>query len=432
MKVESKELWQWCKRIHKKTSLVNTLQPLTLSRESDQMISTIFRKLHQADKLSVKMMSTLPIETLQTLPEGNDFSYIKESIKNTIRKNCVHYIRFKIRLPNREFVVHVCTENTKYSCSQETRIHKILLWFLFVNEFVPIDTCSKTVDVYIYCISSKKYLPSMKLDVIDEHNVNTAFTTSCDHHTSVYIYREEEWYRALIHESFHNLGLDLLSLGSSILTREENRIKTYFPAVSIGDLRFNETYCEMWGRILNSMIFTLLYPSIGMKANGTRMNRVKYANTTRVVRSLHKSIISRWKQNIVYERVFSILQCVKLLNHFNMSYSDLINTKKVSRYTEKTQGFSYYILTSIYMVFLPDFLHFCTGNAPISSKDPTDITLNFLKTEDNLARYIDIITKNYNSNIMLSSTSIVEDQFKKNGAVSPLLNTNLRMSLLEA
>jgi hypothetical protein len=84
------------------------------------------------------------------------------------------------------------------------------------------------------------------------------------------------------------------------------------------------------------------------------------------------------------------------------------------------------------MVFLPDFLHFCTGNAPISSKDQTDITLNFLKTEDNLARYIDIITKNYNSNIMLSSTSIVEDQFKKNGAVSPLLNTNLRMSLLEA
>lgn len=366
MKEDSKELWNWCKTIHKNTSLVNTLPPLRLSSKSNDMIYTIFKKLQQANRLAKKMMPNLQIEKLSSLPEGNNFGYINASIQSTIRTNCTHYIRFTIKLPNRDFVVHICTENTKYSCSQKTRIRKILLWFLFVNPFVPSSLCSKTVDVFIYCISTKKYLPSLKLDVIDENHVNTAFTTGCNVHTSVYIYREEEWYRALIHESFHNLGLDILELDSRIIEREETKIKKYFPAVSINDLRFNETYCELWGRILNSMIFTILYPSLNMnsmtmnkiKKNNTQTNNLKRNNITQSRRDL-RNLIARWKQNMVCERVFSIIQCVKLLNHFNLSYSDLIDTTKVSQYIEKTQGFSYYVLTSVFMVFLSELLEVC-------------------------------------------------------------------------
>jgi hypothetical protein len=397
-------------------------------------MATLLKKLQQANKQSVKMVSTVQMEKLPTLPEGNDFRYIDSSIQSTIRQNCVHYIRFSIPFREREFLVHVCTENTKYSCSQKSRIRKILLWFLFVNEFIPSNLCSKTVDVFLYCISSKKYLPSVKLEAIDKHHVNTAFTTGCNLHTSVYIYREEEWFRALIHESFHNLGLDLLAIDDSIIEREETKIKGYFPAVSIRDLRFNETYCEMWGRILNSMIFTILYPSLSktnpIQKNRTRVNRAKRNSfsSTQILQSNRdlRTLIARWKQNIVCERVFSVVQCVKLLNHFNISYGDLIDRTKVSQYTEKTQGFSYFVLTSIFMVCLSDFLEFCAAD------ENKTITLNFTKTEENLVRYTDIIKNNYSSANMIKSTSIVHDELKKMGEISPLLNTNLRMSLLEA
>ena len=67
MKEDSKELWNWCKTIHKKTSLMNTLPSLTLSHKSNELITTLFKKLQQANSLSKKMMPTLQIETSNRL-----------------------------------------------------------------------------------------------------------------------------------------------------------------------------------------------------------------------------------------------------------------------------------------------------------------------------------------------------------------------------
>ena len=158
------------------------------------------------------------------------------------------------------------------------------------------------------------------------------------------------------------------------------------------------------------------------------MKRYSSTQSTQTIQSNRdlRTLIARWKQNIICERVFSIIQCVKLLNHFNISYSDLIDRTKVSQYTEKTQGFSYFVLTSIFMVFLSDFLEFCAPH------ENNHITVNFTKTEENFIRYTDIIKNNYSSVIMTNTTSIVYDELKKMGEISPLLNTNLRMSLLEA
>jgi len=168
-----------------------------------------------------------------------------------------------------------------------------------------------------------------------------------------------------------------------------------------------------------------------IKKNNTQTNNLKRNNITQSRRDL-RNLIARWKQNMVCERVFSIIQCVKLLNHFNLSYSDLIDTTKVSQYMEKTQGFSYYVLTSIFMVFLSELLEVCATQYSSAKKEENKVTINFLKTEENYMRYTDIVKNNYSSDIMLKSTSVVENQLKVIGETSPLLNTNLRMSLLEA
>ena len=104
----------------------------------------------------------------------------------------------------------------------------------------------------VYFIDLKKTLPRKHDDPIDQIHVNTAFTTTCQPHTNVHIFREEEWYRALIHESFHNLGLDFILMDSKFKKIAEDRIRAIFP-VTITELRFYETYCEMWGEIMNCM-----------------------------------------------------------------------------------------------------------------------------------------------------------------------------------
>ena len=55
--------------------------------------------------------------------------------------------------------------------------------------------------------------PSMKLlpDTSTENlkkNVNTAFTYTCNRNNVIHIYRQEEWFKVLIHETFHNLNMD--------------------------------------------------------------------------------------------------------------------------------------------------------------------------------------------------------------------------------
>ena len=64
----------------------------------------------------------------------------------------------------------------------------------------------------------RKQLPSNMLDVLDVEHVNSAVTTSCTTSGSLVIYREEEWFKVLIHELFHVMGLDFSATHSDIYT----------------------------------------------------------------------------------------------------------------------------------------------------------------------------------------------------------------------
>ena len=89
---------------------------------------------------------------------------------------------------------------------------KAFLWFDFVQNYTVSNSCSKQVNVYVYFTHFKKHLPQNQVFVLDCINVNTGFAHVCrkDSVTDIVIFRQEEWYKVLLHETFHNFGLDFL------------------------------------------------------------------------------------------------------------------------------------------------------------------------------------------------------------------------------
>jgi hypothetical protein len=124
---------------------------------------------------------------------------------------------------------------------------------------------------------------------------------------------------------------------------------------------------------------------------------------------------------LIYEGMFSTWQCVKILNHNNLSYAQLHDAKEASRYKEKTQGFSYYVLKSIYMVHVSQFIDFCATQSPVFQ---FHFTLNSKTIDD----YTKIIEDNHDSMKYLKGIKIMENEIEH---ASGVWKNTLRMSLFE-
>ena len=112
--------------------------------------------------------------------------------------------------------------------------------------------CSHKINIYLYFTHLKKYLPTSGY-YIDQSHANTAFTTSCKTITEINIFRHEEWFKVLIHESFHCMGLDFSEYEQ---TKIDKHVLSIFPVNS--DVRLFETYCEMWAEIINTLIISFV------------------------------------------------------------------------------------------------------------------------------------------------------------------------------
>ena len=68
-------------------------------------------------------------------------------------------------------------------------------------------------------------LPERNTEILDTNHVNTAFAYQCSPEGEIVIYREEEWMKVFIHETFHSFGLDLNQQSVQIL---KSKIKNLF------------------------------------------------------------------------------------------------------------------------------------------------------------------------------------------------------------
>lgn len=370
------------------------------STTSHSFVSNIIKLMLESQDI-IKNMN-IDLKQIDNIPKGYDFNYIPNDISQVIENaenNCYIY---SFELLNKKYqIAFICPiKNKKRDLLK--RIHKIIMWLYVANHYAS-KKCSQKMNIYIYFTHIKKVLPTSE-KTINRENANTAFTTICQTITEINIYREEEWFKVLIHETFHNLGLDFSELDDK---SSRNAILKIFPIHS--EVKLFETYCELWAELIN--ILFISFDSIAENNSKTIEN-----------------IIKKSEKMITYEILFSLFQSVKIIHFMGLEYKDLYeNSEKAKKsrtikYKENTNVFSYYILKSLLFFKLNHFIEWCTIH--------NNSSLNFNKNEENVLKFCNLIRENYRDSKYLNTIDKIQNWFKQNNKCNYECKT-LRMSLYE-
>jgi hypothetical protein len=274
------------------------------------------------------------------------------------------------------------------------------MWLCIADYFAS-NKCSNVINIHLVLTDHLKLLPSKDKEISKEH-ANSAFTTSCAPHTTINIYRYEEWFKVFIHETMHNLGLDFSAMNTNL---PNTYIKKTYPLFHIKDLRIYESYCEIWAELIN-IVFYVFFTST-------------------------KKIFEKIVKCVLIETEWSLLQCVKVLNFYGLTYKEMYEVtadNKRHKYKETdTHIMSYYVIKSLLFFKIKEFVIWCYNN--------NDNILDFKKSESNIISFCNFIRTHHNDKDFLLGLKKYEEFFKEYDDQSDLtmffIKNTLRMSLLE-
>ena len=365
----------------------------TLNSRSRTFLTTLLTKMRQYDKnWESKIKEHVP-EQNQNIDE-----IIPQNIRNDLLTKYQNQFSFYLPIGKRKFFINLFFRNDmyKYECINYCKrvIHQIYLWLSVANHYATEDV-ALVLKICIYFTDYKKVLPSSDT-VLDVLHVNSAFTYACKRDSSITLFRQEEWFKVFIHETFHCMGLDFACMN----TRELDQHIYQLFKLKQDDLRVYEAYTENWAEIINVLFIS--YLSTRDKTNGDLL--------------LQKTEIM-----LNNERKFSLYQLCKVLHHNKMFYQDLFSTSEVSinrkrNYKENTYVLSYYLIKAIFIFNMNDFLLWTKQN---------NKSIEFVKTDENLQSLTNFIAAKYkNTDFIESMRTITNHNFNYN-------NTTMRMSLHE-
>ena len=275
-------------------------------------------------------------------------------------------------------------------------VYKAFAWFQFIAPYTKDCDCSKELDVYLYFTPFKKNLPDTPSSTVGPQHSNTGFTTSCtanlskngsNDRTEIIIYRYEEFFKVLLHETMHNLDLDFGYMTDDVT------VDHLFPGIK-HDIILSETYAETWARLLN-VAFYCYYNILG--------GRGEYKKYQQAI-----------QRCLATERAFSLYQATNVLAHMGLTLHQILSTDAASKslvlkkYSEDTNVFAYYILTGLTMLEADLFLQWCKdtnkdnliqANSGSAGSDALLILIELIikssstSSSSAISRSIDIITK---------------------------------------
>jgi hypothetical protein len=345
-----------------------------------------------------------------TRPKIFNSNSFPELVRKHIDDLAMSELSYTFSLYERNIKVHFIVEEGNIELHIEKfnkYIDSIIMWIFILNKYSS-KQCSNSLVVYFYFTSLEKRLPSSNIFILDEINVNTAFTTTCPKDSEIVVFRKEEWFKVFIHETFHNFGLDFSDMNN---IEPHKCILSIFKVTS--DVNLFESYTEFWAEIMNAL-FCCFY-SIKDKSNVN-------------------DFLSHSEFFINFERTYSFFQMVKTLNFMGLEYKDLYSNNVHSKilrenlYKENTNVLSYYIIKCILINNYQHFLLWC-------SQHNTSI-IQFKKTPNNQRLYCEFIEKNYKTKSMLDSikeTMSFIDKIERKSKKSNYhyILSNLRMSICE-
>ena len=380
------------------------------AQPANRKVNGIFANIYKQIRIAQGKIKNIPtplvrdIDTYYKLTHFSelDNSFISEKIKEYIKSEITHEIIYEYTLSRGQklTVYFMIPEMVDYTEFINEYMHMILSWFEFIYPYSQ-NKCANTLTVYIYLTPFKKELPQAGENIGREH-VNTAYTTSCIPRGSIVIYRSEEWFKVLLHESFHVLGLDFSHFSSDTMRAEMRKI---FPISS--EMNLYEAYTETWAEILNCC-FAGAYIS---KTSDEFIRNVKHC--------------------LYQESIFSLFQTLKTLRYMHLDYVDLYSknedshTRRLHLYKEESNVFSYYIITSILLLNYSKFIMWCDDN-----------NLNLIKFSNKTSTgqsFIDLIKREHDTKSLIETirclNNIYSNMLRKDSN-RPLLKT-MRMSIID-
>lgn len=344
---------QLLKHIKKAPDLKNTPR---FSQQSKKFLSKILKHIKEGE---TQFRKQTPQQREPDQYKTSDlYSSIPKQIQSIIESQPTKQESYEFSLNNRNFRVQFIIPTNKPQQLNEiqTALKLIYIWFYVASQYATNTKCASSLQLYIYLIPHRKVLPVEPNQLIEELHANTAFTWACVENSTIQIFREEEWFKVLIHETFHTMGLDFSTMNVS---KCQQKIAEWFSIKTEG-LLF-ESYCETWATVLNC-----LFLSHFSKANNENL--------------------------ITIETKYAVFQSIKVLKHYGLSYSDIVYKTPDSRtqreqYSEKTNVFCYNVLKAMMLYYLDDFLVWCDSNNGGS--------LEFQKTPQMLENFCGWIEKHY-------------------------------------
>lgn len=366
---------------------------IRLNKNNQTLLKKLVQLLRQAKLHFEKNIEKIEISNKninnETIKNINNFSLYPNKIQNHILELTDKSIyTFNLSLHKHHFKCNIIVEKEKPLKIIMNEYVKYMYYWLFIATSLCNKKCSSTMNIYIFATSLMKELPEDS-SVLSHNNCNTAFTTSCNIHTDLHLFRKEEWFKVFIHETFHNLGLDF----SGIDNISNSILQKVFAVNS--DIRAYESYTEIFAEL----IMVLMYCSEKTNAQ--------------------EELIKMWKEEMKLEQQFSLFQAGKILKHYNLNYTDLIKKQNsIIKYTENTQVFSYYILKLILIYHINDFLEWCISH--------NNNIVQFKQTEQNIVSFCQFLIERYDNPNLISHLNETKGLVKNN---STKLMKTLRMTI---
>jgi hypothetical protein len=387
---------------------------------------SLYKDIFAADKsvehcpAQIKSVHTPHSKAHSALPQNNN--YFPKAIRTYIQTTPSSLFKYTCKVKEREININFYCFPATMVTPDLTKYVKIMFTWLAICAKYAQKKCATAMSINIYLTPFKKTLPTNKTTVLSAEHVNTAFTMSCAPDGEITIYREEEWFKVFIHETFHAYSLDFGLHETTALRRVLART---FPITS--DFEANEAYAETWARIINCALYS--FYSLDNKQDSA-------------------TFFLYFDFSLQLERLFATYQMHKVLNFMGLKYNDLYERRENSAYLrqqlykEHTHVFSYYILTAIFLNDYRQFIDWCgtnnanavganavganavaDANADANADTPMKFNCHaqsFLK----MGVYIDAIYKNA---LFLSTIAAVQAMSKKHGE----LQDTTRMAIID-
>ena len=384
----------------------------------DRIIKKMYADINTAEvgyndlvkRKNITMKKTILSEKTK-LPATNllSSSYVPEEIYKCINEESIAMIEYNVKLGDNKLNIYflLFKESDLLNIHKyDKRIKFIIMWFYVAFAYAK-KSYGKKINLFLYLTSKNKTIPTNKLAILDTVNCNTAVTTACEKNGDILIFREEEWFKVLIHETFHLLCLDFANMPNYILSEFNKKIRGIMPVRS--DYNLYEAYSEFWATIWNCAFCS--YNIIDVKNFTNFASYMDYC--------------------IQIEIIFSIFQMNKVLRFMGLSYSQLYikdeTANTIARrylYREKTNVLAYYIVKTILLFYHVDFLNWCDRNNGLSM-------VQFRNTRLNLMEFARFIEQKYKSQKFLEMTSEINKLFGNISTEKKELLKTMRMTACE-